>query len=60
MNKLKLVVNFRTPIRGYLTRIILKNSLKTDVRVYEMNFTVLPKPMKAFLEITVPVRKSLT
>ena len=33
--------------------IILKNKSKTDIRLYSFCFPVMPKPIKAFLEIRV-------
>ena len=35
--------------------IILKNKYLTDIRIYKINLTVIPKPIKAILEMSVPL-----
>ena len=53
-NKLPISFNFKHPVKDYGSLIILKNSLKTDVRVYRLTVTVAPKVVKATLEMKVP------
>lgn len=49
-NNLKVGLNFRTAVKDYSVLFMLKNSDLTDVRVYELNITVLPRVFKAILE----------
>jgi hypothetical protein len=34
----------------------MKNSAKTDIRIYKLSVTAHPKPVKATLEFRVPAR----
>ena len=49
-NNLKVSLNFRNAVKDYSVLFMLKNSDLTDVRVYELNITVLPRIFKAILE----------
>jgi len=37
-------------VKDYFSQFLLKNADLTDVRLYELKITVLPKPMTAVLE----------
>lgn len=49
-NSLKVNLNFRNPVKSYISRFMLKNGDLTDVRVYDLNITLLPKTFKAEID----------
>lgn len=53
-NQFKVQLNFRNPVKDYNLKFIIKNSELSDVRVYELLITVLPKVFKATLEFQTP------
>jgi hypothetical protein len=55
-NKLKMVLNFRHPVKNYGSTIIMKNSDSSDIRLYEINITILPQVFKAIIEMKTPAR----
>ena len=58
-NKLPIGLAFRAPTKDHPLKFILRNSNKTDIRVYEIRVTVLPKPIKAVLEMKCPAGETL-
>eukprot|EP00825_Cyclidium_porcatum_P017017 TRINITY_DN1987_c0_g1_i2.p1 TRINITY_DN1987_c0_g1~~TRINITY_DN1987_c0_g1_i2.p1 ORF type:complete len:400 (-),score=64.28 TRINITY_DN1987_c0_g1_i2:21-1220(-) len=59
-NKFPINLCFKNPAKDSKMLLILKNSLKTDIRIYKLEITVHPKPVKATLEFRVPARKHTT
>ena len=49
-NEIKIGLHFRQPVKDYFSQFFLKNADLTDVRLYELKITVLPKPLTAVLE----------
>ena len=58
-NKLTISLVFKTPTKDHPLRFVLKSQNKMDIRVYEFKATVLPKPIKAVLEMRCPAREQL-
>ena len=58
-NNMKVSLNFRNAVKDYSVLVMLKNSDLTDVRVYELNITVLPRVFKAILEFQTPASMEL-
>jgi hypothetical protein len=55
-NTLQVGLNMRQPVKDYSVMLIMKNSDLTDVRVYELTITILPKIFKAALDFLTPVK----
>ena len=53
-NQLKVQMNFRNPVKDYSVMFMMRNNDLSDVRVYEMSITVLPRVFKAVLEFQSP------
>ena len=49
-NTMRVDLNFRHPVKDFSSRFMLKNSDFTDIRIYDLRITVLPKVFKAILE----------
>jgi len=49
-NEFKVVTAFKFPVKDYNTLFMLRNEDLTDVRIYELRITLLPKPIKAQIE----------
>lgn len=47
-------MNFRNPVKDYSLMFMMRNNDLSDVRVYEMSITVLPRVFKAVLEFQSP------
>jgi len=58
-NKLPVTLQFKTATKDHPLRFILRSQNKQDIRVYEFKVTVLPKPIKAILEMRCPAREPL-
>lgn len=52
-------LSFKNPFNGKFT-ISLKNSLKTDLRKYNISIVATPKPVKISLEFRVPAKNITT
>lgn len=59
LNVLKLALNFRNPVKEYTATVIMKNEAKTDLRLYDLNITILPKVFKATIQMKTPARMPL-
>ena len=59
-NKLTISLIFKAPTKDHPLRFVLRSQNKMDIRVYEFKATVLPKPIKAVLEMRCPAREALT
>ena len=46
---------FKNPIKDYSFQILIKNKFLTDIRIYKVVVTIVPKPIKAILELKVPL-----
>jgi len=55
-NKITVQVNVKAPVSQLPVQFIMRNNQLNDIRVYETKITVLPKPVKAQLEIHCPAR----
>ena len=58
-NRIGITLNFKTPTKDHPLRFLLKSQNQQDIRLYEFKATVLPKPMKALLEMRCPARETL-
>jgi len=58
-NKIPVGLAFRAPTKDHPLKFILRNSTKTDIRVYEIKVTVLPRPIKAVLEMKCPAGETV-
>ena len=58
-NKLPVGLMFKTATKDHPLRFILTSQNKQDIRVYEFKVTVLPKPIKAVLEMRCPAREQV-
>jgi hypothetical protein len=58
-NVVKLSLNFRNPVKEYSATVIMKNDDKTDLRMYELLITILPKVFKATIQMKTPARMPL-
>lgn len=59
VNKISMALNFKVPTKDHALRFLMKSQNKLDVRLYEFKATVLPKPVKATLEMRCPARELL-
>ena len=59
-NKLPINVLFKAPTKDHPLRFVARNTNGADVRLYEFKITVLPKPIKAVLEMRCPAREFIT
>lgn len=50
---------FKYPEMKFQCQIILKNHDKSDIRIYNMEVQVIPKPVKAIIEMKVPCGEEL-
>ena len=55
-NRLPLNLAYKFPVPSQLCTILMRNSTRTDVRIYHVDVTVMPKKVKALLEMTTPAR----
>ena len=55
-NPLVLTPTNKNPVKDLQFKILLKDSNKIDIRLYEMNLTILPKTMKASIEMKTSAR----
>ena len=55
-NKLPVNLVYKYPVQNQQCNVILRNSTRTDVRLYIIEVTVTPKKVKALLEMTSPAR----
>lgn len=53
-NRLNIGLAFRQPVPEYRARIVLRSTDRTDIRIFEFGFAVVPRPIKATLEFWVP------
>ena len=58
-NVVRLQLNFRNPVKEYSATVIMKNDDKTDLRMYELVITILPKVFKATIQMKTPARLPL-
>lgn len=54
-----MLLNFRNPVKDFSSYFLLRNGDNSDVRLYELRITVLPRPMKAILEFETSARLPL-
>jgi len=59
-NKFPLNLAFKNPVKDLKMILTLKNAAKTDIRIYRLEITATPKPVKATLEFRVPSRNTTT
>ena len=55
-NPLVLTPTNKNPVKDLQFKILLKDSNKIDIRLYDMNLTILPKTMKASIEMKTSAR----
>lgn len=60
MNKIPINLAYKFPVQNQVATIMMRNSTRTDVRIYQLEITVMPKKVKALLEMTTPARIPLT
>jgi hypothetical protein len=59
-NVLPINLLYKFPVKNQTAKILMRNSTRTDVRIYELDITVAPKKVKALLEMTSPARIPIT
>lgn len=59
-NVLPINLLYKFPVKNQAAKILMRNSTRTDVRIYELDITVAPKKVKALLEMTTPARIPIT
>lgn len=59
-NQLQINLLYKFPVQNQPATIMLRNSTRTDVRIYELEITVSPKKVRALLEMTTPARIPIT
>jgi hypothetical protein len=52
-NKLPIVFSFKSPVKEFTFQVMMQNKHLTDIRIFKITITVLPRPIKANLELTV-------
>ena len=58
-NKIPITYFFKNSIKELVIFMTLKNADRTDVRKYRMIVNVLPKPVKAIMEMQCPARETM-
>lgn len=59
-NQLQVNLLYKFPVQNQPATILMRNSTRTDVRVYQLDITVSPKKVRALLEMTTPARIPIT
>lgn len=59
-NKFPVSMCFKNPAKEARMLLTLRNTQKTDIRIYKLEVTAHPKPVKATLEFRVPARNVTT
>jgi hypothetical protein len=59
-NILPINLLYKFPVKNQTAKILMRNSTRTDVRIYELDITVAPKKVKALLEMATPARIPIT
>lgn len=51
VNKFPISLQFKTPVNQMMTQFIFTSSDRMDIRIYKMNLTISPLPIKVNLSI---------
>jgi len=55
-NKLPVTLAYKFPVQNQAATIMMRNGTRTDVRIFNLEITVMPKKVKALLEMVTPAR----
>lgn len=56
LNKIPINFLYKFPVQNQLATILMRNPARNDVRIYQLRLTILPKKVKALLEMSTPAR----